>query len=177
MTSFPMLEWAQALFDLPRSITGQGTRDSLAYLKEREPSLENWSVRSGTEVFDWTVPKEWNVKNAYLEHESGVRFADWKINNLHLVNYSTPIDTVMSHEELFPHLHSLPDQPDRIPYITSYYHPRWGFCISQNDLEQMPHGKYRVVIESELSDGELTGTHALVSGEFSEEILFSTNIC
>jgi aminopeptidase-like protein len=174
---FPMLDWARDLYKIPRSITGDGVRRTLEYLSEVDDSIQTWRVPTGMQVFDWTVPKEWVIREAFIEHESGRRFAEWKDHNLHLVNYSVPIDSELTREELVPHIITIPEMPDAIPYATSYYAPQWGFCMAHHQLEGLPAGKYRVLIDSEFIEGELVGGEALVAGKSGSEILFSTNIC
>ena len=172
-----MYGWAKDLFPINRSLTGPGVRETLSYLKNIHPELEIKSVPTGYKAFDWDVPKEWSVKEAYIENEFGDRIIDFKINNLHLVGYSTPIDTWLSLEELNTYLYSLPEQPDAIPYVTSYYFERWGFCISQNQRDNLKPCNYHVVIKSELKDGVLNYGELLIPGEEKKEIFLSTYIC
>ena len=120
------------LFPICRSITGNGVRETLEIIKNDILPMTLYEIPSGTKVFDWTIPKEWNICNAFVADESGNKIIDFKINNLHVVGYSVPIDTYVSLSELQEHLYSLPEQPNAIPYITSYYQERWGFCISHN---------------------------------------------
>lgn len=128
-------------------------------------------IASGTKVFDWEVPKEWNIQNSYLEHlESGERYAEFKASNLHVVGYSVPVDQILTLEELKTRIFTLPDQPSFTPYVTSYYREYWGFCMSQNDKDSLPTGQYRALIDSTLEDGELHISHALLRGERSDEI-------
>lgn len=165
------------LWPICRSITGNGVRETLQILSELIP-LEQHEIPSGTEVFDWTVPKEWNIKDAYILTPSGNKIADFKKNNLHVVSYSTPVNKKVSYEELIQHLHTLPEQPDAIPYVTSYYKEKWGFCISHNDFIALEKsGEYIVVVESTLEAGHLTYGECILPGESKEEIFFSTYIC
>jgi aminopeptidase-like protein len=165
------------LWPICRSITGNGVRESLDILSEIVP-LEIVEVASGTQVFDWTVPKEWNINDAYILTPDGRKIADFKVNNLHIVSYSIPFSGKVSWEELAQHLHTLPSQPDAIPYITSYYKEKWGFCITHREWEQLPRtGDYTVVIDSTLENGHLTYGHCILPGETDEEVLFSTYVC
>ncbi|MGI9400467.1 MAG: DUF4910 domain-containing protein [Rhizobiaceae bacterium] len=168
---------ATSLFPICRSLTGPGVRETLAYLQQRIPQLEVRSVPTGTNVFDWTVPEEWVVREAYIEDEHGSRIVDFKENNLHLVGYSIPVNETLDLEDLQKYLHSLPDQPDAIPYITSYYSKRWGFCLTENQRRSLKKGKYRVHIDSELKDGELNFGELVIPGKSSDEVFISTYIC
>ncbi len=164
------------LYPICRSITGEGVRETLRLIRKRIP-LEIHEVPSGTKVFDWTVPLEWNVRDAYIKNKTGARVIDFKANNLHLMSYSTPLRTKMRLADLKPHLFSLPDHPDWIPYRTSYYQENWGFCLKHKDLEQLPEGEYEVVIDSSLEPGSLTYGESYLPGESSDEILVSCHVC
>ncbi len=165
------------LFPICRSITGDGVRQTLRALRAIAP-LELREVPSGTPVFDWTVPDEWNVREAYIaEASTGRRIIDFKNHSLHLVSYSIPIRQRMTFAQLKPHLHSLPAQPDLIPYRTSYYKPTWGFCLSHHQLQSLPDVEYEVVIDSTLSPGHLTYGEHFLPGESTDEFLFSAHCC
>lgn len=169
--------FAEKIFPYTRSITGDGVRQTLYEIRKILPDLTVYEVPSGTQVFDWQVPNEWNIRDAYVMDESGNRVIDWRKNNLHVVSYSVPVNTIISLEELDAHLYSLPEQPDAIPYITSYYQPRWGFCITHNERRKLKAGQYRVLIESQLESGSLTYGELIIPGKEKHEILLSTCIC
>ncbi|MCR3757785.1 DUF4910 domain-containing protein [Clostridium felsineum] len=166
----------EELFPICRSITGNGVRETMDMIKEHIP-LELHEVKSGTKAFDWTIPKEWNIKDAYIKNSKGERVVDFKENNLHVMNYSVPIHKSMTLEELKPYLHTIKDHRDRIPYLTSYYNENWGFCITQNKFEELKEDNYEVVIDSSLEDGSLTYGEYYIKGELEDEILFSTYTC
>ncbi len=172
-----MYGWARDLFPICRSLTGNGTRETLAYLREIVPGMELHEVPSGTQAMDWVVPDEWNIKGAYIENEAGERLVDFADNNLHVVGYSEPVDGIFTLEELEPRLHSLPDRPNTIPYVTSYYARDWGFCLTQAMREKMKAGRYRCVIDSTLEAGSLTYGELVLPGECSSEIFLSTYVC
>ena len=164
------------LYPICRSITGEGVRETLRRIQKRIP-LEIHEVPSGTQVFDWTVPLEWNVSDAYILNREGRRVVDFRAHNLHLMSYSVPVREKLRLEELKPHLFSLPAHPDWIPYRTSYYKEDWGFCLPHADLEQLPDGEYDVVIDSSLLPGSLTYGEAYLPGETTDEILISCHVC
>jgi aminopeptidase-like protein len=164
------------LFPICRSITGDGFRTSLHRLAEIV-HLSLSEVPSGTRVFDWTVPKEWNIHDAWIADSTGHRVVDFRASNLHVVNYSVPVRGRMTLEELRPRLHTLPAQPDLIPYRTSYYAEDWGFCLSQRQLEALPPGEYEVCIDATLEPGHLTYGQCLLPGATRDEILISVHSC
>lgn len=172
-----MYGWAVDLFPINRSLTGHGVRQTLQYIKNIIPEMEINEVPSGTKCFDWTVPQEWNCDDAYILDPDGNKICDFKVNNLHVVGYSTPIDKEVDLEELKEHLYWIEDQPTAIPYITSYYSPRWGFCLSFNEFKKLKKGTYKVKINSELIDGSLTYGEVKLRGESDKEIFLSTYVC
>ena len=170
-------DFARILWGFDRSITGDGVRKTLQKIKEVIPSLKIYEVPSGAAVYDWTVPMEWKVNAAYILTPGGKKICDFKKNNLHLVGYSKPIKCRMSLSELKKNLYSLENQPNAIPYVTSYYKEHWGFCISQNELDSLEDGEYQVVIDTELFDGHLSYGEYVLAGSSDKEIFFSTYIC
>jgi aminopeptidase-like protein len=164
------------LYPICRSITGEGFRETLGRIR-KEISLEAHEVPSGTQVFDWTVPREWNIRDAYVKNRRGERIIDFKRHNLHVVNYSVPVHRKMSLAELRTHLHTLPDQPDWIPYRTSYYKENWGFCLPHNQLQALREDEYEVCIDSTLENGSLTYAECYLRGESSAEVLISCHAC
>jgi aminopeptidase-like protein len=166
----------EELYPICRSITGDGVRRTLSILSRYVP-IEVSEVASGTPVLDWTVPNEWNLRDAYIKDASGKRVVDFRAHNLHVVNYSTPVHTTLSLAALRPHLHTLPQQPDLIPYRTSYYQETWGFCLSQHQLDALPEGEYEVCIDATLAPGALTYGEFVLPGQTDEEILISTHLC
>jgi aminopeptidase-like protein len=164
------------LYPICRSITGNGVRRSLAILKQHIP-LEIHEVPSGTQVFDWTVPREWNINDAYVKDSKGEKIIDFGKSNLHILNYSIPVKKEVSLTELKEHLFTLPEHPDWIPYRTSYYRENWGFCLSHNQFKELEEDRYEVFIDSSLTDGSLTYGEYFVKGESSDEVLLSCHIC
>jgi aminopeptidase-like protein len=169
-------DFARELYPLCRSITGNGIRATFAKIAEHVP-LAVTEVPSGTEVFDWTVPREWNIRDAWIKNSAGERIVDFQRSNLHVVNYSVPVRAVLPLAELKQHLHSLPDRPDAIPYRTSYYQDSWGFCLTHRQLESLPEGDYEVFIDSSLAEGSLTYAECFLAGESSDEVLISAHSC
>jgi len=164
------------LYPICRSITGNGVRQTLTEIK-KHIDLQIHEIPTNTQVFDWTIPKEWNITDAYIADSKGNRVVDFKKSNLHIVSYSIPIRQKMSLAELKKHLHSIPDLPNAIPYLTSYYKEDWGFCISHNNFLNLKDEEYEVVIDSTLTDGSLTYGEFFVPGFTSDEILVSCYVC
>ena len=171
-----MYALVRELYPICRSITGDGVRETLKRVGAHI-ALKVHEVPTGTQVFDWTVPKEWNIRDAYVKDPSGAKIIDFKKSNLHVLNYSSPFRGKMSLAELRPHLYTLPDQPDWVPYKTSYYQERWGFCLSHRQLERLSEGSYEVVVDSSLEPGHLTYGECLVPGALAEEVLISCHVC
>lgn len=171
-----MKELILELYPICRSITGDGVRGSLSIIGQVLP-LEVREVPTGTRVFDWVVPKEWNIRDAYVKGQDGQKVVDFQRSNLHVLNYSVPVRKRVSLDELKKHLFTLADHPTWIPYRTSYYDENWGFCISHDQFTKLPDGEYEVVIESSLADGSLTYGEAHLTGEEEREVLISTHVC
>ncbi|GAB4204746.1 MAG: DUF4910 domain-containing protein [Bacteroidia bacterium] len=170
-------EYFDRLFPICRSITGNGVRETLKIISEIIP-LNIYEIPSGTTIFDWTVPKEWNIKDAYIITPDGQKICDFKRHNLHVVNYSVPVHKKISFDELKQHLHTLPNKPNAIPYVTSYYKENWGFCITYDEYKKLPQqGEYEILIDSTLSDGHLTYADYVLEGDTPNEILISTYVC
>ena len=172
-----MYNIAARLFPICRSLTGNGFRESLRILTDGEKDFQTYEIPTGTQVFDWTVPKEWNIRGGYIETLDGKRIIDFADTNLHIMGYSTPIDAVLSRDELLEHVYTQPDQPDWIPYVTSYYKERWGFCMSEKQKQALTEAQYHVVIDSDLKEGGLTLGDIVIKGETDEEIMFTTYLC
>lgn len=170
-------QFARELWPINRSITGVGLRETLKRISIHIPKLDIKSVPSGTQVFDWTIPREWHVNKAYIITPSGEKICDFSENNLHLLGYSIPFEGSVTLEELKKHLYTLPDQPNAIPYATSYYEERWGFCIAQKEFDVLKKGTYKVVIDSTLFKGELNYGELLIKGKSKKEIFLSTYVC
>jgi aminopeptidase-like protein len=169
-------DFARDLFPICRSVTGEGLRATLARIAERIP-LATFEVPSGTAAYDWSVPNEWNIRDAYVRNSRGEKVIDFAKSNLHVVNYSSPINRTMSLQELRPHLHALREHPDWIPYRTSYYKETWGFCLAQHQLDSLEDGLYEVVIDSRLEPGNLTYAECVIPGESVREMLLFTHCC
>jgi len=171
-----MLDLIRELFPIGRSITGPGLRATIQCLSKIVP-LQITEVPSGTQVFDWTVPDEWSIDEAFIENERGQRIVDLRDSSLHVVAYSVPIDAEMTLSELKPHLHSLPAHPDWIPFRNSYYARNWGFCVTDRLLQSLPEGRYRVVIRSSLAPGSLTLAEYVHRGASDEEVVIFAHDC
>lgn len=176
-----MYDLAEKIFPLCRSITGKGVRDTLAilqeYIEQDGIKFDINEVPSGTQVFDWTVPREWAIHDAYIKDQQGNKIIDMSENNLHVMGYSTPIDKWVTLDELKDVVYTQPDQPEVIPYVTSYYKERYGFCMSQEQLDSIPDGKYHIYIDSELFDGSLTYAEVVMPGRSEKELLITSYTC
>lgn len=170
-------EIVRKIYPISRSITGDGVRETLQMLHEYLPELKVYEVPTGTRVFDWTVPQEWNCEEAYIEDEEHNRILDYQENNLSIVNYSVPVDKWVPLAELKELIYTQPDQPELIPYVTSYYNRRYGFCMSEKQKSELKEGNYHIVINSSLKDGSLSYGEYVIKGECKEEIFISTYIC
>ena len=164
------------LYPICRSLTGDGVRETFSILGRTVP-FEITEIPSGTQVFDWTLPREWNIRDAWISGPNGARVVDFNSSNLHVLGYSVPVRARMPLDELREHLFTHPQNPDWIPFRTSYYQENWGFCLSQRQLEELPDGEYEAVIDSSLSDGSVAYAEALVPGELGDEMLISAYVC
>jgi aminopeptidase-like protein len=171
-----MIDFIRDAYPICRSITGDGVRRTLAMIQERIP-LEIREVPTSTPVFDWTVPREWNIRDAWIKDPSGRKVVDFQECNLHVLNYSVPVHEKLPLAELKKRLFTLPDKPDLIPYRTSYYKETWGFCLPHRTLEELPEGEYEVFVDSTLADGALTYGECLLPGDSEREVLLSTHVC
>ena len=172
-----IINFAKKIFPYPRSITGPGVRKTLKVIKTIIPNLKIFKIKSNTKVFDWKVPLEWKVHEAYIITPDGKKICDFKKNNLHLVGYSIPINKIITKNELEKHLYSLPKQPNAVPYITSYYQKNWGFCISENSRKKLKKGKYKIIINTSLFKGVLNYGEILIKGKSTKEVFLSSYIC
>ena len=172
-----MYELAGKLFPICRSITGNGFRQSLEMIREIVPEIQVFEVPSGTAVYDWTVPKEWNIRGGWIKNMQGETIIDFNDCNLHVMGYSIPVHQTISREELSEHVYTQPEQPEWIPYVTSYYKQRWGFCMSERQKQALTDAEYEVYIDSTLEDGFLTYGELVLPGETDDEIFFSTYLC
>jgi aminopeptidase-like protein len=171
-----MYRLMERLFPICRSITGNGVRETLKILREYIP-IKNVEITTGTKVLDWEIPNEWNINDAYIKTPNGDKIVDFNKNNLHVLGYSEPFEGKVKLEELKNHIYTLPDQPDLIPYITSYYQRRWGFCLSEDQFKTLKNGMYEIKIDSTLEPGNLTYADLIIKGKSKKEILISTYIC
>jgi aminopeptidase-like protein len=169
--------WAEDLFPICRSITGDGVRETLGYFQGIVPELTMHEVPSGTQAFDWIVPDEWNIRDAYIIGPDGDKVVDFKQSNLHVLGYSEPVDQELTLEQLQEHLYSIPEKPEAVPYVTSYYERQWGFCLSDNARKALKPGTYRAVIDSTLEPGSLTYGEIILPGNEKTEVLLSTYMC
>ena len=176
-TGDEMLHWAKQMWPFNRSLTGEGNRKTLKFIKSVVPKLKIKGVKSGTKVFDWTVPKEWEIKDAYISDLNGNKVCDFKKNNLSVVGYSEKISCTLPLKKLKKNIYTLKNQPDYIPYVTSYYKKSWGFCMSHKQLKKLPDKNYNVLINSRHFSGEMNYGEILIKGKSKKEIMFSTNIC
>lgn len=166
------------LFPYCRSITGEGIRKTLSYFEKYNKDFKRLKFKTGLKILDWEVPEEWHIKDSYIQHlESGIKFAEFKKNNLHLVGYSEPIDKVLDLKNLLSNIHFSKVNDSYIPYVTSYYKKNWGFCLSKKEVQNLPEGKYKVFIDSYFKKGYLELSHALLKGTSDKEILFSSYVC
>ena len=172
-----MHDLARELFPITRSITGEGVRQTLRILQRELPGMEIIEVPTGTPAFDWDVPPEWNIRDAYLVAPDGSRVCQLSDSNLHVVSYSVPVDIEISLDELQEHLYSIPDLPTAIPYVTSYYNPTWGFCLADDVRSRLPDGIYRAVIDSSLEPGSLTYGELVIPGDSEDEVFVTTYVC
>ena len=172
-----MYDLAGRLFPICRSITGNGFRESLEIIRKILPEIQVTEVPSGTQVFDWVVPKEWNIRGGWIKRKSGETIVDFKDSNLHVMGYSLPFHATVSREELLEHVYTMPEQPEWIPYVTSYYKERWGFCMSEKQKQTLTDDEYEVLIDSTLEDGYLTYGELILPGETQDEILITTYLC
>jgi aminopeptidase-like protein len=166
----------ERLYPLCRSITGDGVRATLDIVGEYIP-LQVHEVPTGTQVLDWTVPQEWNIRDAWIADASGRRVVDFRASSLHVLGYSVPVSATLPLAELREHLYTLPEQPSLVPYRTSYYQPQWGFCLAQDTLDAMPDGDYEVCVDSTLTDGHLTYAEHVVPGRTADEVIVSCHVC
>lgn len=171
-----MFQLMKELFPICRSITGNGVRQTLKIIGEHIP-LETHEILSGVKVYDWTIPKEWNIYDGYIIDPNGKKIVDFKQSNLHVLNYSTPVNQKISLSELQKHIHTIPEKPDLIPYVTSYYSENWGFCMAHKEFLKLQEGEYLVVIDSKLDNGSLTYGEYLIQGKSDEEVLLSCYVC
>jgi len=174
---FPMLKWAKDLFPICRSITGKGIQKTLRYFINLNSEFRIIKFPSGKKVFDWVIPKEWNIKNAFIIDKNGKKYCEFKKSNLHVMGYSVPINKIISKKELLKNIYTQKEQPSSIPYVTSFYKERWGFCMSEKQKKKLPNGNYKVFIDSTLKKGNLEVIEAVKKGSIKKEIFFSSYAC
>ena len=172
-----MIKWMKDLWIFPRSLTGHGNKKTLEYLKKINPKLKIYFSKSGKKVYDWVIPDEWNINDGYIKHSSGRKFAEFKKHNLHILGYSNSIKAKLPLSKILDHIYTEPSQPNDIPYVTSYYEDRWGFCMSENQKKKLPKGTYEVLIDSTKKPGKFYYADLLIKGKSKKEIFFSTYIC
>ena len=172
-----MIKWMKDLWNFPRSLTGYGNKQTLDYLKKINPDLNIHFTKSRKKVYDWIIPDEWNIYDGFIKHSSGKKFADFKRNNLHILGYSSSFNAKLPLNKILSHIHTEPNQPDLIPYVTSYYKDRWGFCMSENQKKKLPKGNYQVFVDSTKKPGRFYFADLLIKGKSKKEIFFSTYIC
>ena len=174
---YEMISLAKELFPICRSIMGEGIRKSMRKFQNIHPEFKEMIFRTGDKVFDWEIPSEWSIKDAYIKHESGIKYAEFSKNNLHVVNYSEPVNLWLDKSQLLRKIHTLEAKPNAIPYVTSYYKRNWGFCMQKEVVNQLPEGNYQVFIDSKLSPGKLQILEAFIPGRSKKEIFFSSYLC
>lgn len=173
-----MLDWAKELFPVCRSLTGRGIQFSLRYFKKINPEFRLFKFKSGSKVYDWKIPLEWNINNGYFRHvKSQKRYCDFKKNNLHILGYSMPVNKIVNKKDLIKNIFTQKEQPNSIPYVTSYYKKRWGFCMSENQKKKLPKGKYLAYIDSNFKKGKMEISEAILKGKLKKEIFFSSYLC
>ncbi len=172
-----MMSWMKDLFPVHRSITGNGIRKTLSYFEKINKDLKRIKFKTGKKIFDWEIPEEWNIYDAYIKHISGKKFAEFKKNNLHILGYSLPINKIVTKKELLKNIFTSKKNKKSVPYVTSYYKKQWGFCMSENQKKKLLNGKYQVFINSKFSKGTLELSHALLKGRSKKEIFFSSYCC
>jgi aminopeptidase-like protein len=175
--SYPMYNWCKDLFPICRSITGNGIKKTLLYFEKINPVLKRLKFKSGSKVFDWTVPHEWNIEDAYIKDCFGNKHADFKKNNLHVVNFSESVSKKINKKKLLKKIYTVKENKAAIPYVTSYYKKQWGFCMSENQKKKLPNGNFNVVIKSKFKKGFLDLDHAIIKGKNKKEIFFSSYVC
>ena len=172
-----MYKWVTDLFPICRSITGPGLRKTLKYIQNIIPELKIESIPTGTKAFDWVVPDEWTIRDAFIKDDSGKKIVDFKKNNLHVVSYSCPINQIITLDKLQRHLYSINKYPKLIPYVTSYYQKNWGFCLKHEIRKKLKKGNYKVVIKSKFTKGYIRNGLAKLKGDGNKIVLLSSYLC